>query len=431
MNILVIGTGYVGTTTALVFAEMGWKVTGLDVDPLRIRLLRQGKLHFYEPGLEDLLIKHLGTRRIRFTTNKKKAIQDNELIFICVGTPSLPDGSADLRYVKQVAEDIGRHMNGDKLIINKSTVPVGTQERVAAWTRDAQTTAYPFEVASNPEFLREGKALMDALQPDRIIIGTNSDDAAQRLGKLYKPMQCPIMVTTPRTAEFIKYAANAFLATKISFINEVARLSDRLGVNVKEVAYGIGLDNRIGPSFLQAGIGYGGSCFPKDVAALLNMADHNGVEQELLKKVVHVNQTQPLYMLQKVRERVGALAEKRIALLGLAFKPDTDDIREAPAIRMIQVLRNEKAYVQVYDPIAALPPELVDDESVVFGSSPEETMEGADAAIICTEWPVFLNIDWDQVKDSMKAPNLFDGRNMLDADRMKDIGFYYQGIGYG
>ncbi|OZB92150.1 UDP-glucose/GDP-mannose dehydrogenase family protein [Paenibacillus sp. XY044] len=429
MNILVIGTGYVGTTTALVFAEIGWNVTGLDVNPQKIKLLRQGKLHFYEPGLEDLLKKHLGTKRIRFTTDKKKAIKDNDIIFICVGTPSLPDGSADLRYVKQVAEDIGKHMNSDKLIINKSTVPVGTQELITAWTRDAQTALIPFEVVSNPEFLREGKALMDALQPDRIIIGTNSENAAKRIGKLYESMQCPIIVTTPRTAEFTKYAANAFLATKISFINELAKLSDRLGVNVKEVAYGIGLDNRIGISFLQAGIGYGGSCFPKDVAALLNMAKHNDVELKLLKRVVHVNQTQHLYMLQKVRERIGNLAGKKVALLGLAFKPDTDDIREAPAIRMIQKLRNEMAYVQVYDPIATLPPELMD-ESIKFGSSPEETMEGADAAIICTEWPMFLEIDWVQVKDSMNAPNLFDGRNLLDADQMKCIGFYYQGIGY-
>ncbi|WP_081756913.1 UDP-glucose dehydrogenase family protein [Gorillibacterium massiliense] len=429
MNILVIGSGYVGTTTALVFAEIGWNVTGLDVDPQRIRLLRQGKLHFYEPGLEDLLKKHLVTKRIRFTTDKKKAIKDNTIIFICVGTPSLPDGSADLRYVKQVAEDIGRHMNSEKLIINKSTVPVGTQERVTTWTKDAQTVSYPFEVASNPEFLREGKALMDALHPDRIIVGTNSENAAKQIRELYESMQCPIIVTTPRTAEFTKYAANAFLATKISFINELARLSDRLGVNVKEVAYGIGLDNRIGPSFLQAGIGYGGSCFPKDVAALLNMAKHNDVELKLLKQVVRVNQTQHLYMLQKVREKIGNLAGKKIALLGLAFKPDTDDIREAPAIRIIQTLRNEKAYVQVYDPIAALPPELMD-ESVIFGSSPEETMEGADAAIICTEWPMFLKLDWEQVKDSMNAPNLFDGRNLLDADQMRDIGFYYQGIGY-
>ncbi|MCC3374216.1 UDP-glucose/GDP-mannose dehydrogenase family protein [Cohnella sp. REN36] len=430
MNILVVGTGYVGTTTALVFAEIGWNVTGLDVDPQRINLLRQGKLHFYEPGLEDLLKKHLGTKRIRFTTDKKKAINDNDIIFICVGTPSLPDGSADLRYVKQVAEDIGRHMNSDKLIINKSTVPIGTQELTTAWIRDAQPVHYSFEVASNPEFLREGKALMDAMQPDRIIIGTNSEIAAKRIGKLYESMQCPIIVTTPRTAEFTKYAANAYLATKISFINELARLSDRLGVNVKEVAYGIGLDNRIGTSFLQAGIGYGGSCFPKDVAALLNMANHNDVELELLNRVVHVNQTQHLYMLQKVRERVGNLAGKKIALLGLAFKPDTDDIREAPAIRMIQQLRNDKAYVQVYDPIATLPPELMD-EGVKFGSNPEEAMEGAEAAIICTEWPMFLNIDWVQVKDSMNAPNLFDGRNLLNADQMKSIGFYYQGIGYG
>lgn len=429
MNILVIGTGYVGTTTALVFAEFGWKVTGLDMDAYKIQQLKMGVLHFYEPGLEELLRKHLQSGQIRFTTNKDKAIQDNDVIFICVGTPSRPDGSADMRYVKQVAKEIGLTMNGYKLVVTKSTVPVGTQEQVTAWIRSAQKKSEPFDVTSNPEFLREGKALTDALNPDRIIIGSNSKRAANLLQTLYQSVKCPIVVTTPRTAELIKYASNTFLATKISYMNELAKLCDHMGVNVKEVAKGMGLDPRIGPSFLQAGIGYGGSCFPKDVSALILAAKQNNTELNVLKNVLYVNQTQHLYLLDKARKRLGSFADKKIAILGLAFKPDTDDIREAPALRIIESLLSEQANIYVYDPVAALPPYL-HSESVTSSTLLKEAMQDADAVFLCTEWTIFRHIDWSEMKRIMNKPNLFDGRNLLDSHEMNAIGFFYQGIGY-
>ncbi|MBD2868714.1 UDP-glucose dehydrogenase family protein [Paenibacillus arenilitoris] len=429
MNILVIGTGYVGTTTALVFAEMGWNVTGLDTDAQKIQQLEKGVLYFYEPGLEELLRKHLGTGQIRFTTNKDKAIQEHEAIFICVGTPSRPDGGADMRYVKQVAEDIGQTMNGYKLVITKSTVPVGTQEQVTGWIQAVQKGSFPFDVASNPEFLREGKALEDALNPDRVIIGTNSKRAENLLRTLYRSIKCPIVVTAPRTAELIKYASNAFLATKISYMNELARLCDQLGVNIIEVANGIGLDPRIGTSFLQAGIGYGGSCFPKDVSALIFAAKQNHIELSILGKVVNVNQTQPLYLLDKARERLKSFANKKVAVLGLAFKPDTDDMREAPALRIIDRLLSEQAKVYAYDPVAKLPAD-VQYESVASCMALEDAVQGADAVFLCTEWPVFQKVDWTKMKGIMNRPNLFDGRNLLDSDEMNAIGFFYQGIGY-
>lgn len=430
MNILVVGTGYVGTTTALVFAELGWKVTGLDTDAHKIHQLEKGVLHFYEPGLEEMLSKHLRTGNLQFTTNKDNAIQGNDVIFICVGTPSRPDGSADMQFMKQVAEDIGLRMNGYKLVITKSTVPVGTQEQVTAWIQAAQIQSEPFDVASNPEFLREGKAWTDALNPDRVIIGTTSMRAANLLQTLYQSVKCPVIVTTPRTAEFIKYASNAFLATKISYMNELAKLCDQLGVNVKDVANGMGLDPRIGLSFLQAGIGYGGSCFPKDVSALIHAGKQNRTELHILENVVYVNQTQHLYLLDKARERLGSFANKKIVILGLAFKPDTDDIRDAPALRLIGSLSREQAQVFVYDPIAKLPKEL-QSGTVVMSTLLEEAMQDADAVFLCTEWPIFRHIDWSKMKRFMNEPNLFDGRNLLDSHEMKTIGFYYQGIGYG
>lgn len=430
MNILVIGTGYVGATTSMVFAELGWNVTGLDSDASKIKQLKQGLLHFYEPGLEELLLKHIRSGQIRFTMNKEKAIQDNDLIFICVGTPSRLDGSADMRYVKQVAEEIGQKMNGYKLVVTKSTVPVGTQEQITAWIQAAQEQSYPFDVASNPEFLREGKAVTDALNPDRIIIGSNSKRATNMLQSLYQSVKCPIVVTTPRTAELIKYASNAFLATKISYVNELARLCDELDVNVNEVTHGIGLDPRIGPSFLQAGIGYGGSCFPKDVSALILTGRLNNVELSVLEKVVEVNQTQHTYLINKARERVGSFANKKVAILGLAFKPDTDDIREAPALRIIERLLMEQAVIKLYDPVAALPNSSLY-RSVTVCMNLEETLQDADAVFLCTEWAQFRTIDWAQMKGIMRVPNVFDGRNILNAEDMHDIGYYYQGIGNG
>ncbi|MET3942219.1 UDPglucose 6-dehydrogenase [Paenibacillus sp. PvP094] len=429
MKILVIGTGYVGTTTALVFAEMGWKVVGLDTDAHKVDQLMKGELYFYEPGLKELLVKHLKTGQVMFTTNQAKAIQENDVIFICVGTPALDDGNADLTYVKRVSQDIGRYMNGYKLIVNKSTVPVGTQEKVTQWILGSQATSYPYDVASNPEFLREGKAMQDSLNPDRVIIGAKSAKAAKMLQTLYASVQCPIVVTTPRTAELIKYASNAFLATKISYINELSRLCDKLGVDIKEVAFGMGLDQRIGSSFLQAGIGYGGSCFPKDVAALLRIAKDNNTELQVLKNVVEVNETQYLYMVETARRRLGDFANKKVVVLGLAFKPDTDDIREAPAIRIIQSLTAGQAQIKLFDPVAKLPSYLKNSNIQTMATA-EEGFKDADAIFICTEWKMYHDLNWSMLRKQMKQPNIFDGRNMLNADFMKSLGYYYQGVGY-
>ncbi|QMV40780.1 UDP-glucose dehydrogenase family protein [Cohnella cholangitidis] len=429
MKILVTGTGYVGTTTALVLSEMGWNVTGLDTDERKIDLLRQGSIPFYEDGLEALLNKQLQSGKLRFTADVEKALQDNDVIFVCVGTPSLPDGSADMQYMKQVAENIGRYMNKYQLIVNKSTVPVGTQEKMSDWIRSAQLSPQPFDVVSNPEFLREGRALSDARYPDRVIIGADNDHAAKLLKALYHSLNCPVIITTPRTAELIKYAANAFLATKISFINEIAELCDRLDVNVKEVAQGIGLDPRIGLSFLHAGIGYGGSCFPKDVAALLRTATEQNTELSLLEKVISVNRSKYLNMLDKARNRLGNLENKKVAVLGLAFKPDTDDIREAPAIRIIRSLLEEKAHVSVHDPVAKLPPDLAQSAAVQC-LLPEQALIGADAVLLCTEWNDYQHIGWERMKKIMNRPNVFDGRNMLSAKQMKAMGYHYEGIGY-
>ncbi|PWV99324.1 UDPglucose 6-dehydrogenase [Paenibacillus cellulosilyticus] len=429
MNILIIGTGYVGATTAMVFAESGWQVTGLDVDADKIERLRQGRLHFHEPGLEDLIAKHVHSGRLLFTTDKETAIAGHDVIFICVGTPSRPDGSADLRYIQQVAEDIGYLMNGYKLVVTKSTVPVGTQEQVKAWIEAAQRQPHPFDVASNPEFLREGKAVEDALQPDRIVIGTDSAKASEQLLTLYQSFQCPRIITTPRTAELIKYASNAFLATKISYMNELAKLCDEFKVNVNEVADGMGLDPRIGPSFLQAGLGYGGSCFPKDVSELVMTARAQAVQLHILEQVMEVNRIQPTYLLDKARSRLGDFANKNIAMLGLAFKPNTDDIREAPALRMIHQLLLEQANVRLFDPVATLPAHSSSYEAVTVCASVEEAIQNADAVILCTEWAAFGQLDWENLKGLLNQLNFFDGRNMMDARWMRGIGFYYQGIG--
>ncbi len=428
MHILVIGTGYVGTTTIVAFAEMGWKVTGLDTDMRKIQLLQQGTLHFYEQGLEDLLVKHLKDRNITFTSDSEDAIRAHNIIFICVGTPSHADGSADLTYLKEVSKEIGHAMNGYKLIINKSTVPVGTLEKVANWIKSTNDSSQAFDVASNPEFLREGSALTDALHPDRIVIGAYSDSVKTQLRELYQSMECPIMITTPRTAELIKYASNAFLATKISYMNELSRLCDQLGVSVIDVAQGMGLDPRIGQSFLRAGIGFGGSCFPKDIAALLHTAEKHDSDLSIIKNVMSVNQSQTMYLLNKARKRLSGFQHRRIALLGLAFKPDTDDTRHSPSLRILDKLLREHAYVTAHDPVAKLT--LDSHHNWKQCNRPEQALRRADAVILCTEWPLYQSIDWSRMRDIMNKPNIFDGRNMLDAQQMRSLGFHYQGIGY-
>jgi len=429
MNILVIGSGYVGTTTSLVFAELGHQVTALDIDESKVQSLSSGIVYFYEPGLQELLNKHLKQSNITFTTDSEYAIRGSDVIFICVGTPSNPDGSANLNYIHNVARDIGRYMNGYKVIVDKSTVPVGTQERITKWILESQTGNYEFDVVSNPEFLREGIALHDSLYPERIVIGSNSEKATAILKTLYETMDCPIVVTLPRNAELIKYASNCFLATKISFINELARLCNKLDVNVKDVAYGMGLDSRIGKSFLKAGIGYGGSCFTKDLNAMLNTAEEYHVNLQLLEKVVSVNETQYLYFIDQLREVLGSFEGKTIAVLGLAFKPDTDDLREAPSLSIMRKLVAENAWIQVHDPVSKVPQHEFPIR-VKQVDSPEEAVHMADAVMICTEWPQYNKLDWSYLKGTMKTAYLFDGRNMLDAAEMRNLGFYYRGVAY-
>ncbi|MED3622538.1 UDP-glucose dehydrogenase family protein [Neobacillus thermocopriae] len=428
MKILVIGTGYVGTTTSLIFCEKGHQVTGLDLDDRKIQALTSGKLHFYEPGLEELLTKHITNKNISFTTDTETAIKENDVIFICVGTPMGKEGSADLTFVKNVAESIGRYMNRYKVVVTKSTVPVGTAEKVTNWIIKNQPTPISFDVVSNPEFLREGSALYDALYPDRIVIGTTSEKARTIMEELYKDFQCPVVQTNPKASEMIKYAANSFLAMKISYINELARLCDRLGINVNDVSKGIGLDHRIGPLFLRAGMGYGGSCFPKDVNALLQTAKENGQLLSILDSVVKVNASQPLYFMEKIQQALGGdLQGKTIAVLGLSFKANTDDTRESPSLIIIENLLGDQVTVRAHDPVVHLDNSPLSEVVQQF-ETVAETVSGTDAVILCTDWEDYKSLNWGELKPLMKQPYIFDGRNMLDKREVESLGFHYIGI---
>lgn len=429
MNILIVGMGYVGVTTGLVFAELGWRVTGFDTNEAKLNRLAAGALPFYEPGLDALLVKHSHEGGIRFTSDLETALRQHQVIFLCVGTPSRPDGSADLQYVRQAAEQIGSLMTEYKLVVIKSTVPVGTNEQVVRWIGEAARMPVSFDVVSNPEFLREGSALHDALHPDRIVIGSTNEQATRVISSLYKDMTCPLIVTSPHTAEMIKYAANAFLATKISFINELSRLCDRVGVSIADVARGIGTDARIGPHFLRAGIGFGGSCFPKDIQALLYTASEHDSELTLLKSVVAVNQSQIAYAVQSWERSIGSFRHKTVAMLGLSFKPDTDDQRESPALAVLAHLREKQAIVRVHDPVSKLPDGMAS-ESVRQFETLEETIAACDAVILCTEWQLYTKADWARLKEHMRQHYFFDGRNALDGKRMTSLGFSYRCLGH-
>jgi UDPglucose 6-dehydrogenase len=420
LKILIIGTGYVGTTTGLVFCEMGHQVTGLDLDIHKIEALKAGKLYFYEPGLDELLVKHVTAGNISFTNDTEKAVKENDLIFICVGTPQGADGSADLTFVKNAAKSIGAYMNDYKVIVDKSTVPIGTAEMVIKWIQSTQSTPIPFDVVSNPEFLREGSAVKDALNPDRIVMGATSETALKIMKDLYKDYQCPIVETEPRAAELIKYASNAFLALKISYINELARLCYTLNININEISCGIGLDKRIGSKFLNAGIGYGGSCFPKDVSALIKTASQNHHELTILQAAIKVNEGQTKYFVERIKERFGNLQGKRIAILGLAFKANTDDTRESPSLRIIKELLKEQAFVTCYDPAAK-----ISEKEVIQFHSMVETLLDCDAVVICTDWKEFADADWKEYIHLLNTPIVFDGKNLLDEKNMKKLGFEY------
>lgn len=427
MKIAVIGLGYVGITTALFFHHFHYDVIGVDIDSKKITQLCSGKLPIYEPELEALLQKQLTKPSLTFTMDIKQAIKKANILFITVGTPSNKDGSANLSHVKEVAQSIGRYQNGDKIVVVKSTVPVHTCEKVRDWIIQSQTQPYAVEVVSNPEFLREGTALYDAMHPDRIIIGAENAQAAEVVKSLYSSLNAPILITRLRTAELIKYTANAFLALKISYINEIARLCDTLGVDVDEVAEGIGLDQRIGRSFLKAGIGWGGSCFPKDVSSLWHLFKSKQIQSKIIPALVDVNETQVDYYIKQLEKRLHGVNGKTISILGIAFKPNTDDTRDSPAIRVIQKLHRKQALLKVYDPIVFKHHQLSIPATIC--QTMDEVFNNSDCIFLLTDWNEFIQLDWNAYIHLMRTPFIIDGRNALDGPSLQQMGYMYYGIG--
>lgn len=428
-NIAVAGTGYVGLSTGTCFADMGNRVTCIDISEEKINMLRQGQAPIYEPGLNEMIARNVRGGRLHFTTDYAEALQDAEFIFICVGTPSGVDGEADLQYVRMAAESVAKCMTHPTIVINKSTVPVGTGDWVADIIKRSQPEPVDFSVVSCPEFTREGSALYDFMNPDRVVIGSRSREAAEKVAQLHLPLRARIVMTDLRTAEMIKYASNAFLATKISFINEIAVICEKLGADVEEVAMGMGFDRRIGAQFLNAGLGYGGSCFPKDVKALQHMALVHGSHPSLLRAVIDINRDMRRWAVFNLRELTGGkLDGKRIGLLGLAFKPNTDDIRESPALEIARMLQNEGALVSGYDPVAMTNAgRVVPDMRLV--EDPYLLADGADAVLVCTEWNEFKQLDLTRMRSMMRSPVVVDGRNIYDPARMHELGFCYRAVG--
>jgi len=429
-KICVIGVGYVGLVTGTCFADLGHQVTCIDVDETKIEKLHAGVMPIYEPGLEEMVRRNVQAGRLRFTTDHKEALSGVEFAFIAVGTPQGSGGEADLQYVRAAAQSIAEAMEHPLIIINKSTVPIGTGDWVADIVGRYQPQPIDFSVVSNPEFLREGAAIGDFMNPDRIVLGSLDPEAAAQVAQLYLSLRAPIMITDLRTAEMIKYASNAFLATRISFINEIASMCEALGADVKEVAFGMGYDKRIGPHFLDAGIGYGGSCFPKDVQALAHMAAVHGCHPQLLRAVMDINRDQRRQVIHKLRELLGKLDEKVIGVLGLAFKPNTDDMREAPSVEIIHLLQSEGANVQVYDPVAMVNAEHYLHD-VALCQDAYQVAQGADALVIVTEWNEFKHLSLSKLRAAMRQPIIVDGRNIYDPEEMRELGFVYRGMGRG
>ena len=429
-QICVIGVGYVGLVTAACFADLGNHVVALDINKDRIDGLKRGEMPIYEPGLEELVERNVQANRLTFTTSYADSLQDTEFVFIAVGTPSGVDGEADLQYVAAAARTIARNMTSPLIIINKSTVPVGTGDWVAGIVKEHQPEPIPFSVVSCPEFLREGSAISDFLNPHRTVLGSMDTEAAEKVSHLHLPLRAPIVITDLRTAEMIKYASNAFLATKISFINEIANICEELGADVKEVAVGMGYDKRIGHHFLDAGLGYGGSCFPKDVKALAYMAQEKGRHPQLLHAVMEINDDRRPMVVHRMEEMLGTLNGKTIGLLGLSFKPNTDDMRDAPSIDIAEALLEAGAQVRAYDPVAMdIAAPLL--PGVTMTNDPCTMAEGCDALIVVTDWNEFKQIDLERVRDIMNQPVLLDGRNIYDPQLMLDLGFKYRGLGRG
>jgi UDPglucose 6-dehydrogenase len=430
-KICVIGTGYVGLVTGACFSDLGNQVVCLDIAQEKIERLERGEMPIYEPGLEEVVARNVAAKRLTFTANYADAVPGADFIFIAVGTPSGVDGEADLQYVRMAAESISDALTNYAIIINKSTVPVGTGDSVAQILIErGKTPGVDFDVVSNPEFLQEGSAVYNFQQPDRVVLGSTNREAAEKVAQLYLPLRCSIMITDLRTAEMIKYASNAFLATRISFINEIATICEKLGADVKEVATGMGMDKRIGRAFLDAGVGYGGSCFPKDVKALTWMGELNGCHPQLLRAVMDINRDMRRQVLAKVRELLGGARGKTVAVWGLAFKPNTDDIREAPAFDIIHILQMEGAHIRAYDPVA-MPNAQAALKNVTFCENAYCAAEGADALVIVTEWNEFKYADWARVGASMKQKIVIDGRNIYEPDKLRELGFTYRGVGRG
>jgi len=429
-QICVVGVGYVGLVTGACFADLGNRVIALDVNEERIENLKKGIMPIYEPGLEELVERNVKAGRLTFTTSYQEAVDGTEFAFIAVGTPSGVNGEADLQYVASAARSIAESMNGPLIIINKSTVPVGTGDWVADIVKSAQPEPIDFWVVSCPEFLREGSAIVDFMSPHRTVLGSLHPDAAEKVAQLHLPLRAPIVITDLRTAEMIKYASNAFLATKISFINEVANICEALGADVKEVAAGMGYDKRIGPMFLDAGLGWGGSCFPKDVLALAFMAEEKGLDPKILNDVMEVNYERRKEAVEYIEQLTGGVKGKTIGLLGLAFKPNTDDMRDAASIDIAQELTAAGAKVRGYDPVAmdVARPIL---PAVEMFDDPYTMSEGCDALMVITEWNEFKQLDLEKVKGLLKSPVIFDGRNIYDPKTMKAMGFKYRGMGRG
>ena len=430
MDLAIIGSGYVGLVTGACFADVGHNVICVDNDLQKIELLEGGKVPIYEPGLEELIHRSVSAHRLRFTSSIREGVEKSQIIFIAVPTPQQPNGDVDLSFLEKVAREIAGVLSDYRVIVDKSTVPVKTGEKVAESIKRYNRRGAKFDVVSNPEFLREGCAVADLMHPDRIVIGAQSEHAVDLMKKVYEPFMAPMLVTDINSAELIKHCANSFLALKISYINAVSAICEASGADVEKVADGIGMDRRIGREFLNAGIGYGGSCFPKDIAAFITISERLGVPFDLLKEVQRINATQKARFLKAIRETLWVLREKRIAIWGLTFKPDTDDVRSSVAIELVADLLREGAHVIAYDPKGMEKARTIKRiDAAEFASSALDAVSDAEALIIATEWSEFANVDLAIVKEKMRTPIVFDGRNLLDPETMGRLGFSYHSIG--
>jgi len=430
-NICVTGSGYVGLVTGACLADFGNRVRCVDVDERKIESLNKGKVPFYEPGLEEIVKRNMEKGRLTFSTDVESGIEESTVVFCAVGTPMSADGEADLSYVEMVAKTVAEHLNDYKIVVMKSTVPSGTCNIVEGIIKETSKSGKPFDVVSNPEFLREGSAVKDFMEPDRIVLGASNERALKEMKEIYRPLvlqDVPVVETDVRTSEMIKYASNAFLATKISFINEIANLCERMGADVSMVSRAMGLDTRIGPRFLRAGAGYGGSCFPKDTQALVKTAKKAGYDLRVVESVIAVNRDQRFLMVDKVDKAMGGVKGKTIAVLGLSFKPNTDDLRDAPALDIARELLERGAEIKVFDPVSM---ELAKDilKGVKYCKNEFDAVKDVDAAVFVTEWNEFRDLDLDKVKALMKSPVIVDCRNIYEPSRMRDLGFTYHSVG--